>query len=338
MQVKRNNQTTEIASRFAVAPMIDWTDRHCRFFHRQLSTQARLYTEMIVADAILKGDREYLIGFNETEHPLTLQLGGNDPAKLAEAAKIAAQFGYAEVNLNVGCPSDRVQSGTFGACLMRTPDLVADCIAAMQHAVQIPVTVKCRLGVDDQDPNESLFSLVEKVSATGCETFIVHARKAWLQGLSPKQNRAIPPLDYDVVRRLKKVHPQLTIVLNGGVRTITEARQHLTTFDGVMMGRAAYETPYILATIDRDIFNSNAPVISRRDVAENMIRYLERYIGRGGKPHAVTRHMLGLFHGQPGARRWRQHLSVEATKPGSAAEVLRNALEALPDAAFEEAA
>ncbi len=324
--------------RFCIAPMIDWTDRHCRYFHRQLSQKARLYTEMIVADAILRGDRDYLLSFDAAEHPVAIQLGGSDPVKLAEAASIAESYGYDEINLNVGCPSDRVQSGTFGACLMRDPDLVADCIAAMRKEVSVPVTVKCRLGVDDQDPNLSLFSFVVKVAETGCDTFIVHARKAWLQGLSPKENRTIPPLDYEIVARLKEKHPGLTIVLNGGITDLAQSREHLARFDGVMLGRAAYETPYLLAEVDSQLFGAATDQPSRRAVVEAMIDYSASHLANGGKLNAVTRHMIGLFHGQPGAKAWRQFLTIEGCKSGADENVLRDALNKLPQAAFEEAA
>ncbi|MCI5043133.1 MAG: tRNA dihydrouridine(20/20a) synthase DusA [Aquisalinus sp.] len=318
--------------------MIDWTDRHCRYFHRQLSKHARLYTEMIVAEAILRGDRDYLLGFDAAEHPVAIQLGGSDPAKLAEAASISESYGYDEINLNVGCPSDRVQSGTFGACLMREPDLVADCIAAMRQNVSVPVTVKCRLGVDEQDPNESLFSFVEKVAETGCDTFIIHARKAWLQGLSPKENRTIPPLDYEIVSRLKEKHPGLTIVLNGGITDLTQSQEHLERFDGVMLGRAAYETPYLLAEVDSQLFGVMAEQPGRRAVVEAMIDYSAKHLAKGGKLNAVTRHMIGLFHGQPGAKAWRQFLTIEGCKSGADENVLREALNKLPQSAFEEAA
>nr|WP_306253774.1 tRNA dihydrouridine(20/20a) synthase DusA [Parvularcula sp. IMCC14364] len=324
--------------RFSVAPMIDWTDRHCRFFHRQLTKRARLYTEMIVAEAILRGDREYLLGFDTCEHPVAIQLGGSDPARLAEAAGIAESYGYDEINLNVGCPSDKVQSGTFGACLMRDPALVAECVAAMRAAVSVPVTVKCRLGVDDQDPEESLFTFVRRVAETGCDTFIVHARKAWLQGLSPKENRTIPPLDYEIVARLKQENPALQIILNGGITSLDQAGEHLGRFDGVMLGRAAYENPYLLADVDRVFFGGNTAQPDRRSVVEAMIAYSTDHLEEGGKVNMVTRHMIGLFHGQPGAKTWRQHLTVESCKSDADAGLLRDALNRLPAAAFEVAA
>ncbi len=316
--------------------MIDWTDRHCRYFHRQLSRHARLYTEMIVDEAILRGDREYLLGFNAAEHPVALQLGGSDPDKLAAAAKIGEDFGYDEINLNVGCPSDRVQSGTFGACLMKTPDLVAECVAAMREAVSVPVTVKSRIGVDDQDPEECLFSFVEKVSATGCVVFIVHARKAWLQGLSPKENRTIPPLDYDIVRRLKRDHSDLSIILNGGIVSLEQGAELLEDFDGIMLGRAAYENPYLLSAVDKKMFDDAAQMPNRKAIIENMLAYIEEQLDRGAKLHNITRHMLGLFHGQPGARLWRKELTVNAVKAGAGIEVLTELTEKLPAKAYGE--
>lgn len=312
---------------FCVAPMMDGTDRHCRYFHRLLSRRARLYTEMITAEAAIHGDRDYLLGFDPSEHPAALQLGGSDPAKLANAARIGEGFGYDEINLNVGCPSDRVQSGAFGACLMKTPDLVADCVAAMREAVDIPVTVKCRIGVDDQDPEESLFGFVERVADAGCEVFIVHARKAWLQGLSPKENRTIPPLDYDLVRRLKKERPELVIVLNGGIETVRDSALHLQDFDGVMLGRAAYGAPYLLSEVDGLLFGENDAPPSREDAVRRMSEYVKRQFELGVRPHAVTRHMLGLYHGAPGARAWRRFISENA--PSARSDILDRALEAL---------
>jgi len=323
---------------FCVAPMIDWTDRHCRFFHRRLTRRARLYTEMIVDQAILHGDRERLLGFDEAEHPVALQLGGSDPATMAEAARIGAGFGYDEINMNVGCPSDRVQSGTFGACLMKEPETVARCVEAMRAAVDVPVTVKCRIGVDDQPARETLFGFAAAVAAAGCETLIVHARKAWLKGLSPKENREIPPLDYDLVAALKAERPEKAIVLNGGIKTIEACKEHLATFDGVMLGRAAYETPAMLARVGGDIYGENAEPVSPREAAEAMIPYLERHVASGGRPHQVTRHMLGLFHGRPGARTWRRMLSVDAARPDADASVVARALAAMPSAALDAAA
>lgn len=293
--------------------MMDGTDRHCRYFHRLMTSYARLYTEMITAEAIIHGDQDHLLGFDKSEHPVALQLGGSDPAKLAEAARIGAEYGYDEVNLNVGCPSDRVQSGAFGACLMKSPDLVATCVTAMREAVNIPVTVKCRIGVDDQHPQVSLFEFVDCVAAAGCEIFIVHARMAWLEGLSPKENRAVPPLDYGLVARLKHQRPDLEIILNGGVSTLVDASQLLGGVDGVMLGRAAYGEPYMLANVDSEIFGAETAPPSREAVAETMSVYLKQQFALGVRPHSITRHMIGLYHGAPGARRWRRFLSENAS-------------------------
>jgi tRNA-dihydrouridine synthase A len=314
----------------AVAPMMDWTDRHCRFLHRQLSRYALLYTEMVVADAVIHGDRGRLLGFDPVEHPVALQLGGSDPAKLAEAARIGEAFGYNEINLNVGCPSDRVQSGTFGACLMRTPALVADCVAAMKSAVsRIPVTVKCRIGVDEQDPEPALDELADRVFATGADALWVHARKAWLQGLSPKENREIPPLDYDRVYRLKQRLPERFIGINGGIGSIGEAVDHLAYVDGAMLGRAAYHTPACLAEADAAIYGDVAQPLDETALCEAMCAYAERHIGQGGRLGHITRHMVGLFHGRAGARRFRQILSTDANRPGAGPEVIRAAFAAI---------
>ncbi len=307
--------------------MMDGTDRHCRYFHRLLTKHALLYTEMITADAVVHGEREYLLGFDAAEHPVALQLGGSEPGKLAEAAKIGADFGYDEINLNVGCPSDRVQSGAFGACLMKSPDLVADCVAEMIAAVDIPVTVKCRIGVDDQDPEESLFDFVSKVSAAGCKVFIVHARKAWLQGLSPKENRTIPPLDYDLVRKLKASRPDLRVVLNGGLETIADASAVIDDFDGVMLGRAAYGAPYLLSKVDELFFGGPPSAPSREKVVRAMSAYLKQAFAQGVRPHSVTRHMLGLYHGAAGARHWRRFLSENASAARD--DLLDNAMAAM---------
>ncbi len=323
--------------RFAVAPMIDWTDRHCRFFHRLFSARALLYTEMVVADAIIHGPRARLLGFDAAEHPVALQLGGSDPAKLAEAARIGADFGYDEINLNVGCPSDRVQSGTFGACLMRTPDVVARCVEAMKDAVSVPVTVKCRIGVDDQDPATALDALADAVLAAGSDALWVHARKAWLKGLSPKENREIPPLDYDRPRRLKARLGVVFVGVNGGIATLDEAVAHLDHLDGVMLGRAAYHEPALLAGVDRVVYGDDRPDISMDAVVEAMCDYCDRHIAGGGKLSHVTRHMVGLFAGRPGARRWRQMLSTDATKPGATSAVLRAAHAAVAEAGAEAA-
>ncbi|NNE42546.1 MAG: tRNA dihydrouridine(20/20a) synthase DusA [Marinicaulis sp.] len=304
--------TEHHSHKFCVAPMMDGTDRHCRYFHRLISKHARLYSEMITADAAIHGDREYLLGFDESEQSVALQLGGSDPAKLSEAARIGEGVGYDEINLNVGCPSDRVQSGAFGACLMKEPTLVADCVAAMHSAVDVPVTVKCRIGVDDQDPEESLFGFVDRVTAAGCDIFIVHARKAWLDGLSPKENRTLPPLDYDLVARLKRERPGLSIILNGGIETVRDAQIHLGEFDGVMLGRAAYGQPYILNAVDRDLFEDDTPARTREQVVEAMSEYLKQQFERGVRPHSIIRHMIGLYHGERGARGWRRYLTENA--------------------------
>ncbi len=322
----------------AIAPMMDWTDRHCRFLHRQLTSRALLYTEMVVADAAIHGPRERLLGFDPSEHPVALQLGGSEPEKLARAAEIGAGFGYDEINLNVGCPSDRVQSGTFGACLMRTPALVAECVSAMKEAVAIPVTVKCRIGVDDQDPEIALDELASRVFAAGADALWVHARKAWLQGLSPRENRDIPPLDYDRVYRLKQEYPGRFIGINGGVQTLREAEGHLNHVDGVMLGRAAYHSPMLLADVDTAIFGEKRGAVDYRQLVDTMAVYAERHIAEGGRLGHVTRHMVGLFQGMPGARLYRQILSKEATRPGAGPEVLFKALEAVDLPALETAA
>ncbi|SJZ51680.1 tRNA dihydrouridine(20/20a) synthase DusA [Consotaella salsifontis] len=320
------------AARFAVAPMVDWTDRHCRFFHRQLSRRALLYTEMIVADAVLHGDRDRLLAFDAAEHPVAIQLGGSEPGKLAMAARIAEEWGYDEVNLNVGCPSDRVQSGAFGACLMREPALVGACLSAMRDAVSIPVTVKCRIGVDEQDPEVALDMLADTAREAGVAAIWVHARKAWLQGLDPKQNREIPPLDYDRVFRLKQRLPDIFVGLNGGLRTVSDAASQLDKVDGVMMGRGAYETPDQLAEVDRLIFGSAAPAIETAVLIERMAGYAERHIAAGGRLSHVTRHMIGLFTGRPGARRWRRILTEEGARPSANADVLHRAFAAIEEA------
>ncbi len=307
--------------------MMDGTDRHCRYFHRLLSKRARLYSEMLTADAVIHGDREKLLGFDSSEHPVALQLGGSDPKKLALAARIGVEHGYDEINLNVGCPSDRVQSGAFGACLMKQPKLVGECIDAMSQAVGVPVTVKCRIGVDEQEPRESLFTLVDSVAAVGCIVFIVHARKAWLDGLSPKENRTVPPLDYDLVRELKRERSSLTIVLNGGIETIDQSCAMLPDFDGVMLGRAAYGSPYLLAQIDTEIYGQETPLPMRGQIVSEMSGYLKIQFQKGVRPHSITRHMLGLFRGAPGARRWRRFISENA--PLARDDILDRALDAM---------
>lgn len=311
--------------------MMDWTDRHCRVLHRTLSARALLYTEMLTTGAVLHGDRARLLGYDAVEHPVALQLGGSDPADLVAAARIGEAEGYDEINLNVGCPSDRVQSGRFGACLMREPELVAQCMAAMGAAVKVPVTVKCRIGVDDQEPEESLFRLVDLCAQAGVTTFIVHARKAWLKGLSPKENRDVPPLDYPLVHRLKRERPDLTIAINGGIATLDEAQAHLEQVDGVMIGRAAYHTPAMLGQVDRRVFGQGEDVGAFQAV-ELYRPYVAAQLAGGVHLAAMTRHMLGLFHGLPGARSWRRILTVEGVKPGAGIEVIDAALAAVSGA------
>ncbi|MDE2112437.1 MAG: tRNA dihydrouridine(20/20a) synthase DusA [Alphaproteobacteria bacterium] len=310
--------------KFCIAPMMEWSDRHCRVLHRLLSARARLYTEMVTAMAVIRGDRERLLGYDAREHPVALQMGGAEPAQLAEAAKIGADFGYDEINLNVGCPSDRVQSGRFGACLMREPKLVAECVDAMRAVVSIPVTVKCRLGVDNQEPAEALRALISASKAAGADTFIVHARKAWLEGLSPKENRDVPPLDYDLVYAVKRENPALTIVLNGGIITPDQAEAHLAHVDGVMLGRAAYQSPAILAAVDARFFGGTTRVVGKS--VEDYLEYISRQLKEGVPLNAMARHMLGLFNGRPGARLFRRHLSENATRPGAGIDVLCEAL------------
>ncbi|WP_269929607.1 tRNA dihydrouridine(20/20a) synthase DusA [Aminobacter sp. HY435] len=322
----------------AVAPMMDWTDRCCRYFHRQITRDSLLYTEMVVADAVIHGARERLLGFDACEHPVALQLGGSDPVKLAAAARIGEDYGYDEINLNVGCPSDRVQSGTFGACLMKTPELVADCVSAMKAAVRIPVTVKCRIGVDHQDPEPALDTLADQVFAAGTDALWVHARKAWLEGLSPKENREIPPLDYDRVYRLKARLPHRFIGINGGVQTLDEARGHLRHVDGVMLGRAAYHTPAVLAGADALLRGEEAGELDHAGLIDAMADYSDAHIAAGGRLGHITRHMVGLFHGLSGARRYRQILSTDANKPGARSDVLRTAFAAVGAAHESEAA
>jgi tRNA-dihydrouridine synthase A len=317
------------SSKFSVAPMMDWTDRHCRAFHRTLTARARLYTEMVTTGAALHGDRYRLLGFDAIEHPVALQLGGSDPHDLAQCARIAQDWGYDEVNLNVGCPSDRVQNGRFGACLMKEPQLVAECLAAMRAAVTIPVTVKSRIGIDDQDPQQSLSSFVETVSQAGVTVFIVHARKAWLKGLSPKENREVPPLDYDLVYRLKAARPELTIVLNGGLASLEAACAGRKTLDGVMLGRAAYQDPWVLARVDSQIFGGSDPAATPDDAIDAYRPYLAARLQEGVPLHAMTRHMLGLFNGRPGARLWRRTLSEKGVLRGAGLEVVDAGLAAV---------
>ncbi len=323
------------ALRFSVAPMMDWTDRHCRVFHRHLTKRAALFTEMVTAPAVIHGDRDRLLGFSEVEHPVVCQLGGSDPAQLAESARIIEGHGYDRIDLNCGCPSDRVQSGSFGACLMAEPDLVAECVTAMRGAVAIPVSVKCRIGIDDADPRVMLPTFVEKIVAAGIDSLTVHARKAWLQGLSPKENRSVPPLDYGLVYDVKRAHPHLHVAINGGIRSLDEAEALLapqpdgTTLDGVMLGRAAYETPDLLAAVDRRIFGEGGrDPDPPRGVAERK-PYMAGVRGGGAKLSHISRHMLGLFAGRPGARAWRRILTVRSVLPGAGLEVLRDALAAV---------
>lgn len=349
--------TRALDRRFSIAPMMDWTDRHCRAFHRELTRGALLYTEMLTADAVIHGDRERLLGFSEVEHPVALQLGGSDPAKMAQAARIGAEWGYDEINLNIGCPSDRVQSGRFGACLMREPELVARLWRAAQEAApEIQVTIKSRIGVDDQEPREALFALVDACAREGCKSFTVHARKAWLSGLSPKENRDVPPLDYDLVRELKRERPALEVILNGGLRDLDHALAELgppasspaavvdpeapafaetdsagedaggPRLDGVMLGRAAYQNPAVLLDVDPRVFGREAPNATREAAVEAYIPYIERNLAAGVSLHAMTRHMLGLFASRPGGRLWRRVLSERGVKAGAGVEVVREAL------------
>ncbi len=324
-----------LSHRFCVAPMTEWTDRHCRFFHRLLTRRALLYTEMLGTGAVIHGDRARLLGFDPAEHPIAVQLGGADPRALAEAARICADLGYDEVNLNVGCPSERVQDGRFGACLMAEPALVGASVAAMKAAVKIPVTVKCRLGIDAQDPEEALDAMADAVAAAGVDALIVHARKAWLDGLSPKENRDIPPLDHDRVYRLKAAHPRLKIVINGGVASLEDARAHLARVDGAMMGRAAYREPWRLLAVDPLLFGAPAPAPSAKAAVEMLLPHIERELARGTRLHAITRHVLGIFQGVPGARAFRRHLAVNAVRPGAGADVLLEALSLVLDSAGE---
>jgi tRNA-dihydrouridine synthase A len=311
---------------FSVAPMMDWTDRHCRVFHRLITRRARLYTEMLTTGAILHGDRRRLLAFDASEHPVALQLGGSSPADLALSAKIGEDFGYDEINLNVGCPSDRVKDGRFGACLMAEPELVAECVAAMKGAVKIPVTVKCRIGIDQQDPEAALDTLARGVVAAGTDALIVHARKAWLNGLSPRENRDIPPLDYGRVYRLKAALPDVPIIINGGIGSIEEAREHLAHVDGAMLGRAAYQEPWRLLVVDSELFGEAAPHTSMKDVFEAMMPYIARELTQGIRLHAITRHFVGAFRAVPGARAFRRHLAVHGVRPGAGIDVLRDAI------------
>ena len=323
----RDRSTVAAPSRrFCVAPMMDWTDRHDRYLLRLISRHTRLYTEMVTTSALLHGDRDRLLRYDPSEQPLALQLGGSEPAALAECARLAAARGFVEINLNVGCPSDRVQEGRFGACLMREPDRVAECVAAMRQATDLEVTVKTRIGIDDDAAGPRLAGLVERVAEAGCHGFIVHARNAWLRGLSPRQNRDVPPLRYDTVYALKRDRPELEIVINGGITDLDQCRAHLQRVDGVMLGRAAYHDPYLLAGVDAELFDDPAPVPSRHQVVERYLPYVERQLAEGVRLGQVTRHMLGLFQGCPGARRWRRRLSEHSHRPGAGTEVIARAL------------
>jgi tRNA-dihydrouridine synthase A len=318
-------------ARFSIAPMMDWTDRHCRVFHRLMTRRARLYTEMLTTGAIIHGDRRRLLGFDASEHPVALQLGGSSQRDLATAAKIGEDFGYDEINLNVGCPSDRVKDGRFGACLMAEPALVAACVEAMKRAVGIPVTVKCRIGIDDQDPEIALDEFARSVIAAGADALIVHARKAWLDGLSPKENRDIPPLDYGRVYRLKASMPDVPIIINGGIASLGEAKEHLGFVDGVMLGRAAYQEPWRLLSADPELFGAAAPHATMKDVFEAMVPYIENELAQGTRLHSITRHFVGAFHGVPGARAFRRHLAENGVKSGADVKVLRDAIAQVED-------
>jgi tRNA-dihydrouridine synthase A len=326
---------TSLSRRFCIAPMMDWTDRHCRYFHRLLTRQALIYTEMVTTGAIIHGDRARLLAFDPAEHPVGVQLGGSDPAALARCARIAEDFGYDEINLNVGCPSDRVQEGRFGACLMAEPALVGECIGAMKAAVEIPVTAKCRIGIDEQDPEEALETLTQAVEQAGVDALIVHARKAWLKGLSPRENREVPPLDYDRVYRLKAAHPELEIILNGGVETLEDATAHGNRLDGVMMGRAAYKDPWKLLAVDPLLFAKPAPFTTAKQALEALTPYIERELARGARLHAMTRHVLGLFQAVPGARAFRRHLATAGVKSDAGVDILQQALSMIRDTAHD---
>jgi tRNA-dihydrouridine synthase A len=315
--------------------MMEWTDRHCRYFHRQLTRQALIYTEMLTTGAVLHGDRARLLGFDPSEHPVALQLGGSEPRALAQSARIGEEFGYDEINLNVGCPSDRVQEGRFGACLMAEPSLVGDCVAAMKAAVAIPVTVKCRIGIDEQDSQSALFAFTEIVKKAGTDALIVHARKAWLKGLSPRENREVPPLDYPLVRQLKAANADLQIILNGGIASVEQAVAELAILDGVMMGRSAYQECWRLLAVDPLLFGVPAPFANAKESALALIPYIEREVGNGVRLHSITRHILGLFQGVPGARAFRRHLATEAVKSGAGAQVITDALALVMDSGID---
>ncbi|MGR9051059.1 MAG: tRNA dihydrouridine(20/20a) synthase DusA [Gammaproteobacteria bacterium] len=318
---------TDSSHRFCIAPMLDWTDRHCRYFHRLISHHAFLYTEMLTTGALIHGDREGFLAFDPCEKPVALQLGGSNPSDLAVCAEMAEDYGYDEVNLNVGCPSDRVQNGRFGACLMAEPDLVADCVKAMTRAISVPVTVKCRIGIDERDSYEELSDFIERVADSGCRTFVVHARKAWLSGLSPKQNREIPPLRYDTVVRLKQDFPHLEIILNGGIVSIEQAIELNNVVDGIMVGREAYHNPFFMAAVDAEIFNDRHPVPTRQDIVTAMLPYIREQMALGVRLHSITRHMLGLFHGVNGAGNWRRYLSENVHRSDADENVVIGALD-----------
>jgi tRNA-dihydrouridine synthase A len=324
---KKNEAPQSLSRRFCVAPMMEWTDRHCRFFHRLLTRHALIYTEMLTTGAVLRGDRQRLLGVDASEHPVALQLGGCNPGHLSHAARVGEDFGYSEINLNVGCPSNRVQEGRFGACLMTEPTLVADCVAAMKGSVKVPVTVKCRIGIDEQNPNEALFALTAAAKAARVDALIVHARKAWLKGLSPRENREVPPLDYALVRRLKAAHPDLRIILNGGLASVEQALAEVQGLDGIMMGRAAYQEPWRLLQVDPEFFGAPAPFNSIKEALFALIPYIESELFKGTRLNSITRHVLGAFNGVSGARAFRRHLATEAIKPGAGASVLFEALE-----------
>jgi len=321
---KSTKPVNPISHRLSVAPMLDWTDRHCRYFYRVMSKHTVMYTEMVTTGAILFGKGDYL-SFNTEEHPVVLQLGGSDPTALSKCAKRAEQLGYDEININVGCPSDRVQNGRFGACLMAEPQLVAECVQKMQSAVNIPITVKSRIGIDDLDSYEFLHDFINVVGEAGCQHFIVHARKAWLSGLSPKQNREVPPLDYERVYQIKQDFPGFEISINGGIKSFAEVNEHLTKLDGVMIGREIYQNPYMLVNADNDIWQTKTPVLSREEVVDEMVKYINRYVAKGGRAWHVNRHMLGLCNGLPGARQFRRYLSEASTQEGANGTVLLEA-------------
>ncbi|WP_347263481.1 tRNA dihydrouridine(20/20a) synthase DusA [Nitrobacter sp.] len=324
--ITKEKYAKKCESIFSVAPMMDWTDRHCRVFHRLLTRRAWLYTEMLTAGAVIHGARDRLLGFSDVEHPVALQLGGSDPADLATAARIGEDFGYDEINLNVGCPSDRVKDGRFGACLMAEPDIVAESVNAMKRAVSVPVTVKCRIGIDDQDMESALDAFACKVVAAGVDALIVHARKAWLQGLSPKENRNVPPLDYGRVYRLKASFPGLPIIINGGIDGIAEAKQHLAHVDGVMLGRAAYQEPWRLLEVESVLFGEARPHATMKQALEAMVPYIEEQLAGGARLHSITRHLVGAFHGVPGARGFRRYLAENGVKADARVDVLREAI------------